>query len=141
MKRSSAADRKLDKWFQSHAPQFEALGAPIRNIKFTCETIPFNKLMRQFNAARSSGNRQQAEAILDKLCAAFGIRKPQGKLERDVEIAILFLAERKPTISEIFQTVYGWDKSYTKMGVYKVIRRRKLDLFISAGKPGRPPKN
>ena len=130
MKKSTAA--KLE--------SFVPLGVIVRR-KFTAETIPFNDLRREFYTARTSGNRQKAEAILDKLWAAFRVKRPQGKLDRHVHLALLYLpADRKPTISEIFRIVHQWEKSYTEMGVRKAVRRTGLDFFISAGKRGRPPK-
>jgi hypothetical protein len=141
MKKATAA--KLDKWFRSHAPSFVALDAPTYRFNFTSRTIPFNDLMRQFHAARLSNNREQAEAILDKLFVAFRVKRPQGKLERDVLIALLYLGEklnRNPTIPEIFRMVHGWDKSYSEPGVRTAVRRLELEFFISPGKRGRPRK-
>jgi hypothetical protein len=137
MKRYTGA--KLDKWFQAHAPEFMALDAPPRKVNvISWKIIPFNDLMRQFYATRQSGDREQAEAILDKVRVAFGAKRPQGKLERDVKIALLYLGEelnRDPTIREIFRMVHEWDKSYTERGVRRVIERRKLHYSIARRGP------
>jgi hypothetical protein len=140
MKKATAA--KLDKWFQAHAPSFVALGAPPRKINFNDGKSGLNDLVQEFYATWPISDREEAEAMLDKLRVAFRVKRPQGKLERDVQLALLYLGEgnRKPTIPEIFRMVHGWDKSYTEMGVRKIVRRTGLDFFISLGKQGRPPK-
>jgi hypothetical protein len=135
MKKKAGA-AKLD---QSHAPSFFPLRPTSPIVNYTpLRTIPFEDLMQQFHAARLSSNRKQAEAILDKLRVEFGAKRPQGKLERDVEIALLWLEaelNRDPTIPEIFRMVHGWDKSYTERGVRRIIERRKLHYSIARRGP------
>ena len=103
---------KLDKWFESHAPSFVALGAPTRKIKFSGRTIPFNDLRRQFVEKVIANDGRGAKLIWNQLKAEFGCKPTRGSQRRDVEVAIAWLHEklgRKPTAPEVHKLLRDWD--------------------------------